>query len=210
MKQLDERGKACPLPVLEAKQELENGTEEMIRVLVDNEIAVQNLKKMADHKGYSFRDEKDGAAYAVILGRSGAAEAAPGAAAAKEAAGASAKADTSAVPAGNTVVVIASDGMGEPEKELGKILLKGFLYSLAHAELLPDVVLFYNGGAKLTTADSPVLEDLKLLDQVGVKLLTCGTCMKFQNLGEKPAVGGVTNMYEITETMLHAARLIRP
>ena len=58
---LDERGKACPLPVVETKKALEAAASgETARVLVDNEIAVQNLRKLADHKGWSFCWEKRG------------------------------------------------------------------------------------------------------------------------------------------------------
>ena len=58
---LDERGKQCPLPVVETRKALEAaGPGETIEVVVDNEIAVQNLRKMADHKGLEFRSEKTG------------------------------------------------------------------------------------------------------------------------------------------------------
>lgn len=41
--------------------------------------------------------------------------------------------------------------MGNGDDELGKILIKGFIYALSQMETHPDTILFYNGGAKLTT-----------------------------------------------------------
>lgn len=56
---LDERGKQCPLPVIETKKVLEaSAPGETVEVIVDNEIAVQNLKKLATHKGCEFCFEK--------------------------------------------------------------------------------------------------------------------------------------------------------
>lgn len=56
---VDARGDACPLPVVKAKQaiaQLEGPGQ--VEVLVDNEIAVQNLTKMARQKGYETQAEK--------------------------------------------------------------------------------------------------------------------------------------------------------
>ena len=59
MLNVDARGDACPLPVVKAKKAIAalNGAGE-VEVLVDNEIAVQNLTKMAQQKGYGSSAEK--------------------------------------------------------------------------------------------------------------------------------------------------------
>ena len=75
---------------------------------------------------------------------------------------------------------------------------------------LPKTMLFYNGGAKLTTEGSESLEDLKSLEAQGVEIMTCGTCLDYYGLKEKLKVGTVTNMYSIVETMNQAGRIIRP
>ena len=57
--QIDAKGKQCPLPVIEAKNAISGMTEAgIVEVTVDNEIAVQNLTKMADHKGLKAKSEK--------------------------------------------------------------------------------------------------------------------------------------------------------
>lgn len=101
-----------------------------------------------------------------------------------------------------TVVVISADHMGEGDEELGRILIKGFIFALTQQEHLPSTILFYNGGARLTCEDSASLEDLKNLASLGVEILTCGTCLNHYGLTDKLAVGDVTNMYVITEKQM--------
>ena len=107
------------------------------------------------------------------------------------------------------MVVLASDKMGEGAEELGKTLLKAFIFSLTQQDKLPKTILLYNGGAHLTCEGSPMLDDLKALEAEGVEILTCGTCLNFYGLTEKLAVGGVTNMYVIAEKMLNAGNVVK-
>ena len=110
----------------------------------------------------------------------------------------------------NTVVVISADHMGEGDEELGKVLIKGFIYALTEQDVLPQTILFYNGGAKLTCEESPTLEDLKSLEAQGVEILTCGTCLNHYGLTDKLQVGSVTNMYVIAEKMTQAGNIVKP
>ena len=110
----------------------------------------------------------------------------------------------------NTVVLINSDRMGSGNDELGKVLIKGFIFAITQLDTLPKTMLFYNGGATLTTEGSDSLEDLKSLEAQGVQILTCGTCLDYYGLKEKLVVGTVTNMYSIVETMAGAGKIIRP
>lgn len=108
------------------------------------------------------------------------------------------------------VIVLSSDQMGSGDEVLGKLLMKGFIYALSHQEQLPEKVLMYNSGAFLSCEGSDSLEDLKELEAQGVEILTCGTCLNHYHLEDKLQVGGVTNMYDITESLLQAKRIIRP
>ena len=105
---------------------------------------------------------------------------------------------------------MASGKMGEGNDELGTVFAKGFVFALTQQETLPEAVLFYNGGATLTTEDSPALEDIRTLEAQGVEILTCGTCLNYYGLSDKLAVGGVTNMYVIVEKLTGADLVIRP
>ena len=201
MLRVDARGDACPLPVVKAKKALAGLTGPgEVEVLVDNEIAVQNLTKMARQKGYDASAQKLAEGEYRVLFRAGEP-------AEQEA---QAPACTPDARSADTVVVIASDKMGEGAPELGRTLLKAFVFALTQQDVLPGTLLFYNGGASLTCEGSPMLEDLRGLEAEGVEILTCGTCLNFYGLTEKLAVGGVTNMYAIAEKMLKAGRVVKP
>ena len=111
---------------------------------------------------------------------------------------------------GEKVVVIKSEFMGDGDNELGKVLIKGFIYALSQQDELPQTMLFYNGGAKITSEGSESIEDLKALEEKGVKIFTCGTCLNYYGLTEKLCVGEVTNMYEITKKMTEASLIVCP
>ncbi|MFQ9444784.1 MAG: hypothetical protein ACLR01_08515 [Vescimonas sp.] len=48
------------------------------------------------------------------------------------------------------------------------------------------------------------------MEAQGVEIRTCGTCLNYYGLTDKLAVGSVTNMYDIVETMTSAGKVIRP
>lgn len=203
---LDERGKQCPLPVIETKKLLERsapGT--VVEVLVDNEIAVQNLTKMAVHKGLQHEDCKLGEGIYQVRITAGA----ESCAADEEDAACAVTSETGRICKGE-VVVLSAAVMGTGDDVLGKILMKGFVYALSQQDVLPETVLLYNGGAFLSTEGAETTADLQAMAAEGVEILTCGTCMNHYGLTEKLAVGGVTNMYDITAKMTQASRLIRP
>ena len=193
-------GDNCPIPVIKTKKAIAALTgPETIEVLVDNEIAVQNVTKMASGSGGKVTSEKLGdAEFKVTIEMEGAP--------------AADEAEAVCVPDArdNTVVVVSSDRMGSGNDELGKVLIKGFIFAVTQLDTLPKTMLFYNGGATLTTEDSDSLEDLKSLEAQGVEIMTCGTCLDYYGLKDKLAVGTVTNMYSIVETMAKAGRFVRP
>lgn len=211
---LDEMGKQCPLPVIEAKKALETcPAGELVEVLVDNEIAVQNLEKLAGQKGLSMETKVRGErAFAVRIRAAGGEEAGKGASsqgAARVSCDAAAGTAGRQVDAG-TVVVLSSGQMGQGDEELGKLLMKGFVYALTQRERAPELVLLYNGGAHLSCEGSDSLEDLRFLESQGAEILTCGTCLNHYGLSGRLGVGAVTNMYEIAERMAGARLLVRP
>ena len=202
MTTVDARGDVCPIPLMKAKEAIKNlnGAGD-VEVLVDNEIAVQNLEKMAGQMGYGAESSKtEEKTWKVVLHVSG-----------QEQSAEEIPADSCLVPAKKkTVVAVTADHMGEGNEELGKVLIKGFLFAQTQLETLPDTILFYNGGAKLTCEGSDSIEDLKKLEAAGVQILTCGTCLNYYGLTEKLQVGGVTNMYVIAQTMAEADLVVRP
>lgn len=200
---VDVVGDQCPIPVVKATKALrelkEPGT---LEVRVDNEIAVQNLTRMAAGNHLPVRSEKKGEHLFVVTME----VAAPVGDAPVEEPALSCAPDQR----GDLVVAVDSETMGRGSDELGKILMKSFLFAVTQLPQLPKTMLFYNGGAKLTVEGSESLEDLKGLEAQGVEILTCGTCLNFYGLADKVAVGGVTNMYSIVETLANAEKVIKP
>lgn len=193
-------GDNCPIPVIKTKKAMQEVTgPEVIEVAVDNEVAVQNVTKMASSAGGTVTSEKIAEKeYRVTIQMNGAI---------KEDAE---EACCPTQPEENTVVVISSDRMGSGNDELGKVLIKGFIFAVTQLDTLPKTMLFYNGGATLTAEESDCLEDLKHLAEQGVEILTCGTCLNYYGLTEKLAVGSVTNMYTIVEKMAGASKIVQP
>ena len=212
---VDAMGDVCPIPVVKTKKALGEmrGAGE-IEVLVVNASAVKNVTKMAKSSGASAQSEQLGEKKYRILITVGE-EAAENAGKSNSGAKNSQSAQESTAEAGcrtclGTVVAVSSDRMGDGSDELGHILMKSFIFAVTQLDDLPDKMIFYNGGAKLTVEDSECLEDLKTLADQGVEIMTCGTCLDYYGIKDKLAVGGVTNMYSIVETLQSAVNVIRP
>lgn len=202
-KTVDAMGDACPIPVIKTKKAIDEikGQGGTVETLVDNEIAVQNLTKLAQNSGYTVTSEKTGEKKFRVVIETGSGEYSE------------AGEETVCTPdkrKKNTVVVISSSCMGEGDPNLGAALMKSYIYALSQQQELPAAMLFYNGGVKLACGDAPTLEDLKSLEAQGVEILACGTCLNFYGLSEMLKVGSVTNMYVIAEKMNQADLIIRP
>lgn len=197
MIKIDAMGLACPLPVIHTKKALKNIEENgSVETIVDNISSMENLVKMAKEMGLESSNEKvEEHQYRIVITKGeGGITAVSNDAASNE----------------KMVIAISSDKMGEGIDELGSVLMKGFIYTLTEMDIIPTTILLYNGGAKLTVENAPTLEDFKTLEEMGVEILTCGTCLNYYDLGDKLAVGEVTNMYTILERLQGADKLIRP
>lgn len=198
-------GDACPIPVVKTKNAIrELGGSGVVEVSVENEIAVQNLLKMAKQKEYEAEfEKKSNTEYIVTINVNGG-EVSD----AKPVAKATVKSDE--IKLKETIVVIDSDKMGDGDEEFSKTLLKGFIYALSSQDIPPAKILFYNTGVRLTTEGSASIEDLKVLEKAGAKIYSCGACLNNYGLTEKLSVGEVTNMYDIVSYLMEADLVIRP
>ena len=198
-------GDACPIPVVKTKNAIrELGGSGVVEVSVDNEIAVQNLLKMAKQKEYEAAfEKKSNTEYIVTINVNGG-EVSDAKPVAKEIA----KSDE--IKLKETIVVIDSDKMGDGDEEFSKTLLKGFIYALSSQDIPPAKILFYNTGVRITTEGSASIEDLKVLEKAGAKIYSCGACLNNYGLSEKLSVGEVTNMYDIVSYLMEADLVIRP
>ena len=215
MKQLvDARGKQCPVPVIETKKALKEMTEGMVEVLVDNEIAVQNLTKMAKQMKLNCSSEKVAVDHYVVhievLKSTDEMTQSQSSDNLVQNSASTIEQNHLETTQETTIVVLSANYMGEGNEELGKVLMKGFIYALTELDKLPKKILLYNSGAKLSIQGSDSLEDLRLLESKGVEILTCGTCLNFYGISDQLAVGSVTNMYAIAESLMEAIKIIKP
>lgn len=191
---VDARGLACPQPVILTRNALQES--HVITTIVDNETAQTNVTRMAEKTGAAVEiEEREDGIYLHITKEGAPLEV-------------TAPQPASAPAGGPLVLTIPSEIMGRGDAELGNVLIRGFFHTLGEVEPLPHTIIFFNSGVKLVVEGSPVLEDLQDLYGRGVGILACGTCLGHYELKEKIAVGEVSNMYTIAETMLGAGKVI--
>src|SRR5699024_272215 len=190
MKKIDAKGLACPKPVILTKNALDDMEEGKVSTTVDNEIARENLKKLANSlnmecKVEDISDEE----FVVTIEK-------------KKTLNKEEEKEE------RYTLAFYSDKMGKGDDELGDILVKSFIYTVTETKPLPNTILFYNVGVKLTVEGSPVLEDIKKLEKEGVEIISCGTCLDFFKLKEKLGVGTISNMYTIYENLSQADKTL--
>ncbi len=202
MKEIDCRGLDCPEPVLRSKSALEDENSDLLTIIVDNQVARDNVMRFLrsrnlqpeynENQGIYQISVKPGSRQAEIISPSG-----------ENVLKASQQG-----PADRPVLFISTDQLGTGSSELGRLLQKNFIYTLTKRDEMPLALVFMNSGVKLSVEDSPVLEDLKILEEGGVEILVCGTCLDYYKLKEQHRVGQVSNMYDIADLLLSAARVV--
>ena len=204
MRIVDTKGQLCPAPLIAAKRALKEtiGGESFI-LLTDNQTSFDNLSRFLKDNGADFQVSESGGIWTLTITKT---------------AGAVSQTNPedycapsiSHFEKGNYVVVISSDKMGEGDEELGHLLMANFIKALKDLDKLPQKMVFYNNGVKLATKSSPVFDDLKDLEKMGVGLMLCTTCVKHYSLETVASVGIASNMYAIAEVMATADKIIKP
>lgn len=190
---VDARGKACPEPVVMTKKALDSMESGRVITAVDNEISRDNVVKLARSQNLQFMvEQKDGGfEISIEKGRSSKDS--------KQGAEDSKAENPSLPPDADYVICVSRNTLGSGAEELGKLLLKNYIHTLREASHLPSAMLFVNSGVFITTEGSDSLETLGELEERGVEILSCGTCLDYYHIKEKLRVGKVTNMFEIVE-----------
>ena len=188
--ELDVRGLNCPLPVVRTKKALEGIEEGELIVLIERPDGRENVKRFAESQGCKvIIEEKEGLFYIHIR---------------KE------KAVQPSSPKQNgNVIFITTARLGTGDQQLGEILMKAFLDTLLYSKPKLSKIIFLNDAVRLTTEKSDVLDSLKLLEEAGVEILSCGTCLDFYQLKDKLEVGIITNMYDTVESLLSSDKVIK-
>lgn len=190
MKELDCRGLNCPIPVVNTKKYFDSIEEGEAQIIVGNEVAKNNLLKFANTNNFDTKaEEKNGDFYINMTKTKGCC-------------------CIEEVKNEKFTIAVGKDKLGDGDDVLGKTLIKSYMFALSEAAILPTDMLFFNGGVKLTIEESDVLESLKILQEKGVKIQVCGTCLDFYQLKDKLAIGEISNMYSIVETMNSSDKII--
>ncbi len=183
---------SCPLPVIETKKAVEATSAEMIEILVDDSVARQNVERFLGSKGYTTTTSDEDSGVSRIKGML------------------SKKAVNSSISPQKLVVYIDGETVGRGDEQLGKVLMRGFLNTLKELTVLPWRLIFINGGVKVVAGDSQNLPLLKDLEELGVEILSCGTCLDFYHLRENLGAGRISNMFEILTSLSEATQTIKP
>ncbi|MGL4656194.1 MAG: sulfurtransferase-like selenium metabolism protein YedF [Sarcina sp.] len=190
MEVLDLKGLVCPMPVINAKKYFESIEMGSAKILVDNEVAKNNLEKFANSNGFKCSVEAGENEFILVMEKERVALV-------KE------------LDKDEFSILIGSDKLGNGNDDLGATLMKGYIYALSESEKLPRKIMFLNAGVKLVAEGSSVLESLDNLKRKGVEVLSCGVCLDFYGLKDVLKVGEITNMYAIVEEMNSVAKLIK-
>ena len=187
---VDSRGLTCPLSVILTNRVIYMGETDRLVTIVDQTVALENVTKLARSQGYDVEvEDKEGDYYITMIR--------------------SEECTTEAADLqDNVTILITNRYFGQGEEELGQVLMRSFLYTLGEMNGRVKSIIFMNSGVFLTTEGSEVLEILQGLNQEGVQILSCGTCLDFYGLKEKLAVGEITNMYTAVEMLSSAERSI--
>lgn len=200
MQTVDNRGLACPEPVIRTKKALDSMTSGTLVSIVDNEIAKENVLRLANSMGLQTTVKQEGSLFHIEISKDG-------------------EADTASVEtvelvncslptAKHTTLLVKSDLFGEGDPALGQVLMKSFFHALNESSVLPREIFFVNSAVRLTCQGSPVLAKLEELKEKGVQIFSCGTCLDFYHLNDKLAIGEVTNMFSILEALTQADNAI--
>ena len=185
-------GKLCPEPVVMTRAELDKGASEL-EVLVDNDIAVSNVTRLLEGKGFQVAVQRNGDERRLTARKTG-----PG-----DAPVASSRAGGSLL-----AVLVTGKTLGRGDEELGEVLIKAFLGTLSKLTTPPAVIAFMNEGVRLALPESSACDHIRDLEKAGAKVLVCGTCTNHFGITDKIGVGTVSNMFEILEMLTGADKVL--
>lgn len=196
-KMIDCQGLPCPQPVLKCKEAIENDRPGKIRVLVDNDPALENVSRFLSIQGYTLqKPEKDGEKWMVSAHMD------------PQAAREKSQDARDAFTHRRTLVFITRDRIGKGDDELGAKLMLNFLATLPEMVENLWMLVMVNSGVKLAIDGSPALDSLLKLEKDNVSILVCGTCLEFFKIMESKKVGQTTNMLDIISAMNMADKVI--
>jgi len=195
--EVNAKGLACPQPVVMTKNALSEMEKGEVVVTVDGEVARDNVKRMAESEGCSVSVEDRGDAIYLVHITKVASPPVPQAVATEK-----------QLIEAPVVYLFDADFIGS-NRELGKVLVNGFLNAIPSLPERKSTVVLISNGVKLAVSGSYVLDTLKQFEEMGFTILICGTCLDFFKIREKVEAGTVSNALEIMEALTTAAKVVK-
>jgi selenium metabolism protein YedF len=200
MKVIDVKGRKCPMPLIETKKALKELTQdESLKVVLDSETSVQNVTRYLKDNGISVELQKKGNEFELLVNKKGheieLTEVDP-------------YCENHESTDKSFVVVFGKDRIGEGDNELGLVLAGSMLNTIKEYDVLPQKIIFLNSGINLVLKGAPALIHLTELEKRGVEIITCGTCLNYFEKTDQLAVGRITNMYEILDSIVKAGKVV--
>ncbi len=204
-KSIDAKGLACPRPVIMSRKAIAAGDLDEIEVTVDNDAARENVVRFLKFTGASEpRVESFGSVHTIssVVTPAMTAKAAGGDPATES------EGEQEVQRYSGKALFFSADQIGRGDETLGKLLVKGILYTISELQKPPETLVFMNSGVRLAAEREETMEILKAIQAKGVEILVCGTCLDYFHLKEKLGAGRVSNMYEITEKFLSSTDVV--
>lgn len=201
MRLIDCKGLICPMPLIETKKAIkESVIGDEIQVDVDNDTSFNNISHFLNDNGLVFKYTKEALVYHINFIVN------------------DLRTNTEELKInekpksnlGNYIIVLDKDVMGYGDSNLGKLLLKGFINTIEQLDTLPKEIICYNSGVTLAIKGSDTAQSLKKIENKGVKIMLCGTCLDFYSLKDNIEVGSVTNMLYIAEKLSGDLKIVKP
>ncbi len=207
---VDARGLACPQPIMETKKILDTLTvATAMEVYIDDDIAMCNVEAYLSELGIKCDSRKEEGVHIISFTSKG-----DGVANSRDGESEENSVPISCIiePKANKgyIVVIKSLSMGDGSRELGEMLMKGFVNTLGEAAELPSHIILYNEGVKLVEQGSSFIPSLQLLESKGTKIIACGACVDYYDIKHKIALGTISNMYKIVELTTASLKVVYP
>lgn len=200
MKIIDTKGKLCPEPLILAKKGIQQSIAgEAIQIVTDNETACANLMEYLSELNVPVQLSTEGTVHTFSI-------------TVPESLGEMPEVEEYCTPAPKReyIVAVKSENMGMGDDALGKILMRAFVNSLLAADRLPSAILLYNSGVKLAVRGTDTADSLAQLEEKGIAIFACGTCVDYYGIKNELAAGMISNMYTMTKYLSETGHVVYP
>lgn len=199
MKKIDVCDKPCPEPVIETKNVMEGKPAAVLKVKVNDEAAAENVKRFARSRNYGISENEisDDITELILNPEEN-----------QEEGDREGKEINVTEKKGDTVFFLRTFKLGDPDKELGELLVKTFFQTIPDVEPLPDKIVFMHGGVKHTVEGADNAGNIKKLEELGIDIVVCGTCLDYYGLKDKLVAGRISNFFEITSILNKASNTV--